>query len=78
MINLSLNISNLHNLTIVDLNFRYTRIINRKFYSFEGNYDTTDELLQSLAIVSAMPEDIFLVTCELNNKVKSDEVDDVD
>lgn len=78
MLNLSLNSSNLHNLTILDLNFRYTRCINRKFYSFEGNYNDTDELLNALAIVSAMDSHTFMLACSLNNKVKSNNYETID
>lgn len=71
MLSLSLNSSNLHNLTILDLNFRYTRIINRKFYTFEGNYDNEQELLVSLSIISNMTDSVFILTCELHNSIKS-------
>lgn len=78
MITFSLNSSNLHNLTIVDTNVRVTRFINRKFYTYEGNYDNNDEMIVGISIVSNMPDSVFILTCNLQKNIRSNEVSDTD
>lgn len=70
---ISLNSSNVHNITIVGTNLRYTRCIDRKFYTFESNYDSYEELVFGLQITSALTNEIFILTCDLNNKVRQNE-----
>lgn len=76
MLTFSLNSSNLHNLTIVDTNIRITRYIDRKFYTYEGNYDSNDEMIVELAIVSNMPDSVFILTCNLQKNIRNSECSD--
>lgn len=71
MITFSLNNSNLHNLTIVDTNIRITRYIDRKFYTYEGNYDNNDDLIVGLSIVSNMADSVFILTCNLQKNIRA-------
>lgn len=75
MLSFSLNSSNLHNLTIVDTNIRITRFIDRKFYTYEGNYDNNDEMIVSLSIVSNMPDSVFILTCTLQKNIRSNDAE---
>lgn len=70
---ISLNSTNLHNITIVGTNLRYTRCIDRKFHTFEANYDSYEALVFGLQITSALSNDIFILTCDLNKKVRQNE-----
>ena len=70
---ISLNSSNLHNITIIGTNLRYTRCIDRKFHTFEYNYDSYESLVFGMQITSALSNDIFILTCDLNNKVRQNE-----
>lgn len=74
MLTFSLNSSNLHNLTIVDTNIRITRCIDRKFYTYEGNYDSNDEMIVGLSIVSNMPDSVFILTCNLQKNIRGSEI----
>ena len=76
MLTFSLNSSNLHNLTIVDTNIRITRFIDRKFYTYEGNYDSNDEMVVGLSIVANMPDSVFILTCSLQKNIISSECND--
>ena len=71
MITFSLNSSNLHNITIIDTNLRYTRYISRKFYSYEGNYDSNDEMIVGLSILSNMTDSVFILTCNLQKNIRT-------
>ena len=73
MLTLSLNSSNLHNLTIVDTNIRITRFIDRKFYTYEGNYNNNDELVVGLSILSNMSDSVFILTCNLQKNIRNSE-----
>lgn len=75
MLTFSLNSSNLHNLTIVDTNIRITRYIDRKFYTYEGNYNNNDELVVGLSIVSNMPDSVFILTCNLQKNIRSNDAE---
>lgn len=70
---ISLNNANLHNITIVGANLRYTRCIDRKFHTFEYNYESYEELIFGIQITSGLSNDIFILTCDLNNKVRQNE-----
>ena len=70
---ISLNSANLHNITIIGTNLRYTRCIDRKFHTFEYNYDSYESLVFGMQITSALSNDIFILTCDLNNKVRQNE-----
>lgn len=78
MLTFSLNSSNLHNLTIVDTNIRITRYIDRKFYTYESNYDNNDEMVVGLSIVSNMPNSVFILTCNLQKNIRNSECSDED
>lgn len=75
MLTFSLNSSNVHNITIVGTNLRYTRCINRKFYTYEGNYDSNDEMIVGLSILSIMSDNIFILTCNLQKNIRISEAD---
>lgn len=74
MLTFSLNSSNLHNLTIVDTNIRITRFIDRKFYTYEGNYDSNDEMIVGLSIVANMADSVFILTCNLQKNIRGNEI----
>ena len=76
MLTFSLNSSNLHNLTIVDTNIRITRFINRKFYTYEGNYASNDELVVGLSILSNIADSVFMLTCNLQKSIRTNECND--
>lgn len=76
MITFSLNSSNLHNLTIVDTNIRITRYIDRKFYTYEGTYDSNDEMIVGLSIVSNMQDSVFILTCNLQKNIRNSDCND--
>lgn len=70
IVSLSLNSSNLHNITIVGHNLRYTRYIDRKFVTYEGNYDSYEELVIGLSIISNMADSVFILTCNLQKSIR--------
>ena len=76
MLTLSLNSTNVHNITIIDTNLRYTRFIDRKFHTYEGNYNNNDELIVGLSILSNMADSIFILTCNLQKNIRANEVSD--
>ena len=76
MITLSLNSTNVHNITIIDTNLRYTRFIDRKFHTYEGNYNNNDELVVGLSILSNMADSVFILTCNLQKNIRASEVSD--
>lgn len=76
MITFSLNSTNVHNITIIDANLIYTRFIDRKFYTYEGNYDNNDELVVGLSILSNMSDSVFILTCNLQKNIRASECTD--
>ena len=76
MLTLSLNSTNVHNITIIDTNLRYTRFIDRKFHTYEGNYNNNDELIVGLSILSNMADIVFILTCNLQKSIRASEVSD--
>ena len=74
MITFSLNSTNVHNITIIDTNLRYTRFIDRKFYTYEGNYDSNDEMVVGLSILSNMADSVFILTCNLQKNIRASEI----
>lgn len=76
MLTFSLNSTNVHNITIIDTNLRYTRFIDRKFYTYEGNYDSNDEMIVGLSIIANMPDSAFILTCNLQKNIRASEVSD--
>jgi hypothetical protein len=73
MITFSLNSANVHNITIIDTNLRYTRFIDRKFHTYEGNYDSNDEMVVGLSILSNMADSVFILTCNLQKNIRASE-----
>ncbi len=76
MLTFSLNSTNVHNITIIDTNLRYTRFIDRKFHTYEGNYNNNEELIVGLSILSNMADSIFILTCNLQKSMRASEVSD--
>ena len=76
MLTFSLNSTNVHNITIIDTNLRYTRFIDRKFHTYEGNYNNNEELIVGLSILSNMADSIFILTCNLQKNIRASEVSD--
>lgn len=76
MLTFSLNNANLHNITIIDTNLRYTRVIDRKFHTYEGNYNSNDEMVVGLSILSNMADNVFMFTCNLQKSIRTSEVND--
>ena len=76
MLTFSLNSTNVHNITIIDTNLRYTRFIDRKFHTYEGNYNNNDELVVGLSILSNMSDSVFILTCNLQKNIKNSERND--
>lgn len=76
MVTFSLNSTNVHNITIIDTNLRYTRLIDRKFHTYEGNYNDNDELIVGLSILSNMADSVFILTCNLQKNIRASEVSD--
>mgnify|MGYP006367892031 FL=1 len=76
MVTFSLNSTNVHNITIIDTNLRYTRFIDRKFYTYEGNYNNNDELVIGLSILSNMADSVFILTCTLQKNIRNSERND--
>ena len=74
MLTMSLNNTNLHNITIIDTNLRYTRFIDRKFHTYEGNYNSNDELVVGLSILANMADTVFILTCNLQKNIRASEV----
>ena len=76
MVTFSLNSTNVHNITIIDTNLRYTRFIDRKFHTYEGNYNSNDELVIGLSILSNMADSVFILTCTLQKNIRNSERND--
>lgn len=76
MLTMSLNSTNVHNITIIDANLRYTRFIDRKFHTYEGNYNNNDELVVGLSILSNMADSVFILTCNLQKNIRASEASD--
>lgn len=74
MLTFSLNSTNVHNITIIDTNLRYTRCIDRKFHTYEGNYDNIDEMVVGLSIIANMPDSVFILTCNLQKNLRASEL----
>ena len=69
MLTFSLNSTNVHNITIIDTNLRYTRFIDRKFHTYEGKYDNMDEMVVGLSVLSNMADSVFILTCNLQKNL---------
>lgn len=76
MLNLSLNSKNMHNITIILTNLRYTRFIDRKFYTFEANYDDCSMLLDGLNSLANLSDELFILACSIQGNLR-DSSDDL-
>ena len=67
---ITLNSSNVHNITIIDKSIRYTRQIDRKFYTIELHCVSSDEVLSKLSALSYMDDKNFKLVQLLSNSLK--------
>ncbi len=67
---ITLNSSNVHNITIIGLAIRYTRKIDRKFYTVELHCIDSDEVLSKLSTLSSMEDKNFKLVQLLSNSLK--------
>ena len=67
---ITLNSSNVHNITIIDLSIRYTRQIDRKFYTVELHCESSVEVLSKLSTLSSMEDKNFKLVQLLSNNLK--------
>lgn len=67
---ITLNSSNVHNITIIGLAIRYTRQIDRKFYTVELHCESSDEVLSKLSTLSSMDDKNFKLVQLLSNSLK--------
>lgn len=67
---ITLNSSNVHNITIIGLAIRYTRQIDRKFYTVELHCESSDEVLSKLSTLSSMEDKNFKLVQLLSNSLK--------
>ena len=67
---ITLNSSNVHNITIIGLAIRYTRQIDRKFYTVELHCESSDEVLSKLSTLSSLDDKNFKLVQLLSNSLK--------
>lgn len=67
---ITLNSSNMHNITIIDHSIRYTRQIDRKFYTVELHCESSDEVLSKLSTLSSRDDKNFKLVQLLSNSLK--------
>ena len=67
---ITLNSSNVHNITIIGLSIRYTRQIDRKFYTIELHCVDSDEVLSKLSVLSSLDDKNFKLAQLLSNSLK--------
>lgn len=67
---ITLNSSNVHNITIIGLAIRYTKQIDRKFYTVELHCESSDEVLSKLSTLSSMDDKNFKLVQLLSNSLK--------
>ena len=73
---ISLNSSNVHNITIIGLAIRYTKQIDRKFYTIELHCIDSDEVLSKLSVLSSLDDKNFKLVQLLSKSIIG--VDDVE
>ena len=66
---ITLNSSNVHNITIIDLSIRYTRQIDRKFYTIELHCVDSDEVLSKLSVLSSLEDKNFKLAQLLSKSI---------
>ena len=67
---ITLNTSTMYNITIIGLAIRYTRQIDRKFYTVELHCESSDEVLSKLSTLSSMDDKNFKLVQLLSNSLK--------
>lgn len=67
---ITLNGSTMYNITIIGLAIRYTRQIDRKFYTVELHCESSDEVLSKLSALSSMDDKNFKLVQLLSNSLK--------
>ena len=67
---ITLNSSNVHNITIIGLAIRYTRQIDRKFYTIELHCVDSVEVLSKLSVLSSLDDKNFKLAQLLSNSLK--------
>ena len=67
---ITLNSSTMYNITIIGLSIRYTRQIDRKFYTVELHCESSDEVLSKLSTLSSMNDKNFKLVQLLSNSLK--------
>lgn len=67
---ITLNSSNVHNITIIGLAIRYTRQIDRKFYTVELHCESSVEVLSKLSALSSLNDKNFKLVQLLSNSLK--------
>lgn len=74
---ITLNSSNVHNITIIGLAIRYTKQIDRKFYTIELHCVDSDEVLSKLSVLSSLDDKNFkLVQLLSKSIVETSDVED--
>ena len=66
---ITLNSSNVHNITIIGLSIRYTRQIDRKFYTIELPCVDSDEVLSKLSVLSSLEDKNFKLAQLLSKSI---------
>ena len=67
---ITLNSSTMYNITIIGLSIRYTRQIDRKFYTVELHCESSVEVLSKLSTLSSMSDKNFKLVQLLSNSLK--------
>lgn len=67
---ITLNSSTMYNITIIGLSIRYTRQIDRKFYTVELHCESSDEVLSKLSTLSSMEDKNFKLVQLVSNSLK--------
>lgn len=69
---ITLNSSNVHNITIINYSIRYTRQIDRKFYTLELHCESSDEVLSYLSSIGNLDDATFKLSCDLSKSLNVD------
>ena len=70
---ITLNSSNVHNITIINYSIRYTRQIDRKFYTIELHCNNSDEVLSYLSSIGNLNDATFKLSCNLSKSLSDSE-----
>ena len=66
---ITLNSSNVHNITIIGLAIRYTKQIDRKFYTIELHCVDSDDVLSKLSVLSSLDDKNFKLVQLLSKSI---------